>query len=93
VPTKKTKAPKPAKAAKPARQPKPAKPKKEKAPKGPKPDRTFAIRITSEELAAIHKAAGPRNATRVIRSVVAAFSQGDTKAFARVLEEAAQARG
>jgi hypothetical protein len=77
-----------------------AKPKvvKAKAPKpkresGPKPDRTFAIRITGDELAAIHKAAGPRNATRFIRSVAAAFAQADTKAFARILEEAAQNRG
>jgi len=70
--------------------PRPRKPKQEK---GPKPDRTFAIRITGEELAAIHKAAGPRNATKFIRSVAAAFADGDPKAFARILEEAAQARG
>jgi len=77
-----------------------AKPKaaKAKAPKpkresGPKPDRTFAIRITGQELAAIHKASGPRSATKFVRAVAAAFAQGDTKAFARILEEAVQARG
>ena len=88
---KKSKKAKPAKAAKPkAAKVKAPKPKQES---GPKPDRTFAIRITGDELAAIHKAAGPRNATRFIRSVAAAFAQADTKAFARILEEAAQNRG
>ena len=88
---KKSKGTKRARASKPkAAKAKAPKPKQEK---GPKPDRTFAIRITDQELAAIHKAAGPRNATKFVRAVAAAFADGDPKAFARVLEEAAQARG
>lgn len=75
------------KAAKPAKEPKP---KKET---GPKPNRTFAIRITDEELAAIHKAAGPRNSTRFIRQVAAAFAAEDEGAFRTVLKEAKEARG
>jgi hypothetical protein len=71
---------------------------KAKAPKpkresGPKPDRTFAIRITGEELAAIHNAAGPRNATRFVRAVAAAFAHEDEAAFRSVLKEAREARG
>ena len=66
---------------------------KEKAPKGPKPNRTFAVRITDTELDSLHKAAGPRNAARFARAVLAAFASGDAKAFGQVLEEAATARG
>jgi hypothetical protein len=78
----KTKAGKPAKA-------KAAKPRKDT---GPKPNRVFAIRVTDDELAAIHKASGPRNATRFVRAVAAAFAAGDEAAFRAVLEEARQAR-
>lgn len=62
------------------------------AAKADKPGRVFAIRVTDEELAAIHKAAGPRNATRFVRAVAAAFAGDDTKAFQAVLAEAKQAR-
>jgi len=54
--------------------------------------RVFAIRVTDAELAAIHKAAGPRNATRMIRAVTAAFAARDEAAFRAVLEEARKAR-
>ncbi len=57
-----------------------------------RPQRVFAIRITDAELAAIHKAAGPRNATRFVRAVAAAFAGNDTKAFQAVLAEAKRAR-
>jgi hypothetical protein len=67
-----------------------AKPKEDREPVG---NRTFAVRITDDELAAIHKASGPRNATRFARAVLAAFAGGDSKAFGRVLEEAAKSRG
>jgi hypothetical protein len=88
---KKSKKAKPAKAARPkAAKAKAPKPKRES---GPKPDRTFAIRITGDELEAIHKAAGPRNATRFIRSVAAAFATEDEAAFRSVLKEAREARG
>ena len=66
------------------------KPKKERAPK--EATRTFAIRITDAELAAIHKAAGPRNATRLVRAVCAAFAAEDDAAFRALLKEAREAR-
>lgn len=75
--------------------------KTEKAAKTPKPPkekkvkdatRTFAIRVSDAELAAIHKAAGPRNATKFIRQVAAAFAAGDQAAFKAVVEEAKAAR-
>jgi hypothetical protein len=69
-------------------------PKKAAKPKkntGPKPARVFAIRVTDEELAAIHKAAGPRNATRFVRAVAAAFANADESAFRAVLQEARDA--
>jgi outer membrane biosynthesis protein TonB len=72
-----------------AKAPKEKKPKKET---GPKPNRTFAIRITDDELAAIHKAAGPRNATRLVRAVVAAFAAEDEGAFKTIVKEAREAR-
>ena len=62
------------------------------AAKADKPNRVFAIRVTDDELAAIHEAAGPRNATRFIRATAAAFAGDDTKAFQAVLAEAKQAR-
>ena len=71
--------------------PKPA-PKKTKSPKEPKPKRVFAIRVTDEELAAIHRASGPRNATRFIRAVAAAFASEDETAFRGVIKEARELR-
>ena len=53
-----------------------------------RPSRVFAIRVTDKELAAIHRAAGPRNATRFVRAVAAAFAGGDEAAFRAVLKEA-----
>ena len=70
----------------------PAAAKREKTT-DPKPNRTFAVRITDQELEAIHTAAGPRNAARFARAALAAFASSDTKAFGRVLDEAAKARG
>jgi hypothetical protein len=84
--TPKTKAAPKVKAAKAAKEP------EAKKEAGPKPTRTFAIRITDEELAAIHKAAGPRNATRLVRAVAAAFAAEDEAAFKNVLKEARDAR-
>jgi len=70
-----------AKAAKPPRE------KKEKVAL-----RTFAIRITDAELAAIHKAAGPRNATKYMTLVAAAFAAGDEAAFKAVVKAAREQR-
>lgn len=67
-----------------------AKPPREKKEKVPM--RTFAIRITDAELAAIHKAAGPRKATKHIRAVAAAFAAGDEGAFRAVVKEAREVR-
>ena len=74
-----------------------AKPKKEKTPREPKPQaekpaRVFAFRLTDDELAAIHRIAGPRNATRLIRAVAAAFAAEDEGAFKAVLRDAREAR-
>lgn len=67
-------------------------PKAKKDKAGPTPDRVFAIRITTPELDAIHRASGPRNATKFIRAVAAAFAAEDEGAFKAVVKEAAQAR-
>jgi len=81
------------KAAKPAKQVKAVKPKKERASKGPVPGRVFAFRCTTPELEAIHRTAGPRNASQFIRSVAAAFAAEDHAAFKAVIEEARKLRG
>ncbi|MBZ5639934.1 MAG: hypothetical protein LAO51_14400, partial [Acidobacteriia bacterium] len=67
-------------------------PKAERAPKDSEATRVFAIRVTDEELAAIHQAAGPRNATRFMRQVAAAFAAENKDAFEAVLKEAKEAR-
>ncbi len=77
------------KKAKAAKEPKP---KKERAPKEDQPNRVFAIRVTDQELEAIHRAAGPRNATRFIRAVAAAFASEDESAFRAVVKEARETR-
>ena len=69
-----------------------AKPAARKATAAKPPRRVFAIRITDEELAAIHEAAGPRNATRFMRAVAAAFANADESAFRAVLREARASR-
>jgi len=69
-----------------------AKPKKERPPKEPLPGRVFAIRVTDAELEAIHRASGPRNATRFVRAVAAAFAQENVEAFKAVVAEARKLR-
>jgi len=93
VPKKKTTKPKATtpKVAK-AKATKAPKPKKEKKPKEPVPGRVFAIRVTDAELDAIHKASGPRNASRLIRAVANAFANEDEGAFKAALMEARQLR-
>lgn len=56
------------------------------------PRRVFAIRVTDKELTSIHKAAGPRNASRFVRAVAAAFANADESAFRKVLKEAQEVR-
>jgi hypothetical protein len=48
----------------------------------------FAFRLSPAERDAIHKTAGPRNATQFVRKVAAAFAQEDEAAFKAVLAEA-----
>ena len=52
----------------------------------------FAFRLTPAERDAIHKTAGPRNATRLVRQVAVAFAREDEKGFREVLKEAKNAR-
>ena len=62
-------------------------------PKTERPARVFAIRVTDAELDAIHAAAGPRNASRFIRRVAAAFASGSEAEFRTVVKEARAGRG
>ncbi len=75
------------KRAKAAKEPKP---KKEKAPKEDLV--VFAFRLTPAERDAIHKIAGPANASRFVRHVAAAFAAEDEGAFRIVVKEAKEAR-
>ena len=71
------------------KQPKAVKePKPEGAPATKDLNRVFAIRVTDAELDALHQAAGPRNATKCVRALVAAFVAKDDAAFRAVVEEA-----
>jgi hypothetical protein len=58
-----------------------------KAPKrAPREDLVvFAIRLTREERDALHKAAGPAKATKLVRALVVAAGQGDAEAAARLI--------
>jgi hypothetical protein len=82
----KTAAPK----AKPPKAAKAAKPKKEKAPK--EDLMTFAFRMSKAESAALHKAAGPANASRTMRALASAFVAEDRAAFETVVEDAKKLR-
>ena len=52
----------------------------------------FAFRLTEPERTAIHKTAGPRNATQFVRRVAVAFAHEDEAAFKAVLKDAREAR-
>ena len=53
---------------------------------------TFAIRLSIEERAAFHRAAGPRRATQFVRSIAVAAARNDVKGIQRVLKEAREAQ-
>ena len=53
----------------------------------------FAFRLTEAERAAIHKTAGPANASRFIRRVAGAFANEDVSAFRSVVKEVAGIQG
>ena len=75
------------KAAKPKTKPaKVAKPKRERAPK--EDLMTFAFRMPKAESAALHKAAGPANASKVMRALADAFVNGDRATFEQIVEDA-----
>ncbi len=73
-----------------ATKPKAVKAKKEKALKQDLV--VFAFRLTEAERTAIHKTAGPRNATQFVRRVATAFAKQDEAAFRTVLKDAKAAR-
>jgi hypothetical protein len=81
---------KPAKAKAATPKTKPAKPKKEKPPK--EDLMTCAFRMPKAESAALHKAAGPANASRTMRALAAAFVAEDRTAFEAVVEDAKKLR-
>jgi uncharacterized protein (DUF1778 family) len=60
------------------------KPKKEKAPKEPLV--VFAFRLSETDRDLIHRAAGPAQATRFVRSAALAAANGDTQAFKALVE-------
>lgn len=66
------------------------KPKKEKAPKEELV--VFALRMTEPERVALHKAAGPANASHVMRSLAAAFVAEDGAVFESIVEDARKLR-
>ena len=69
---------------------------KKTTPKLAKPPKetlcVFAFRLAPAERDAIHKTAGPRNATQFVRRVAVAFAKEDESAFRAVLKEARDAR-
>jgi hypothetical protein len=78
-----------------------ATPPKTKAPKAAKPKKAtvpkedlmvFAFRMTKVESAALHKAAGPANASRVMRALAAAFVAEDRAVFESIVEDARKLR-
>ena len=80
-----------AKAAAPKTKPaKLAKPKREKLPK--EDLMVFAFRLTKTESAALHKAAGPANASHVMRALAGAFVAEDRAVFESIVEDARKLR-
>jgi len=89
--SKKTTSKKPEKTAAAKSDTKAAKAPREKAPK--EADlMTFAFRMPKTESAALHKAAGPGGASRVMRSLAGAFVTGDRAVFESIVKEAREAR-
>ena len=70
--------------------PKAAKPKREKAPK--EDLMVFAFRMSKAESVALHKAAGPANASRVMRTLAGAFVAEDRTMFESIVEDARKLR-
>ena len=60
--------------------------RKEKAPRTADGKVVFAFRLSPEERDAIHKAAGPRGASRFVREVALAAAAGDKKALTALVD-------
>lgn len=69
---------------------KPTKAKRDKAPKEELV--VFALRMTEPERGALHTAAGPAQASRVMRSLAVAFTNEDDAVFKTLLAEAKKLR-
>jgi hypothetical protein len=67
-----------------------SKPKREKAPK--EDLMTFAFRMPKTDSAALHEAAGPRNASNVMKALAGAFVREDLVAFEEIVAEARKLR-
>ena len=67
-----------------------AKPKREKLPK--EDLMVFAFRMTKAESGALHTAAGPANASRVMRALAGAFVTEDRAAFEAIVADARKLR-
>jgi hypothetical protein len=67
-----------------------AKPKRDKTPK--EELMTFAFRMPKAESAALHQAAGPANASRVMRALAGAFVREDRAVFESIVEDARKLR-
>ena len=52
----------------------------------------FALRMSEAERVALHKSAGPANATRVMRGLAGAFVAEDRAVFEAIVEDAKQLR-
>ena len=63
-----------------------SKPMREKAPR--EPQVVFAFRLSEADRALIHKAAGPAQATRFVRTAALAAAGADRKAFDTLVEQA-----
>ena len=67
-------------------QSKAAKPKRERPPK--EPQVVFAFRLSEADRILIHKAAGPAEATKFVRSAALAAANSDRKSFDILAEQA-----
>jgi hypothetical protein len=70
--------------------PKAAKPQRERVPK--EDLMVFAFRLTKAESAALHRAAGPANASRAMRALAGAFVAEDGAVFESIIEDARKLR-
>ena len=73
--------------------PKPAQAAKPKREKPPKEDlMVFAFRMTKAESVALHKAAGPANASRTMRALAGSFVAEDRAMFESIIDDAKKLR-